>query len=270
MEQWYDKIEEAALFLSKKLDKVYNNAIITGTGIEIDMEVSKRISYTEIPFFVKSTVQSHRGELLIGKIDNKPTLVMSGRMHYYEGYSAQEITFPVRVLQKLGVETLYITNVSGGLNPEYNAGSIVMLRDHINLHPEHPLRGRNDDRMGPRFPDMLETYDKTILAKASQICKLANVPFYTGVYACLQGPSLETPAEYNYLRIIGADMVGMSTIPEVIVAKHCGLKIAVLSIISNVCYPIESLTPTSIESVIKVAHDANPHLNYLLQELIKD
>lgn len=270
MKSWYEKISEAAAYIEQYLEHPYLHGIITGTGIEINVNITHRLAYQDIPHFVTSTVQSHSGELLIGTIGGSPTLILSGRMHYYEGYSAQEITFPVRVLKALGVQKLYITNVSGGLNPAYEAGNVVLLRDHIFLQPEHPLRGTNDDRMGPRFPDMLETYDKNLLAKAKKICSQHHIPYHTGVYACLQGPSLETPAEYNYLRIIGADMVGMSTIPEVIVAKHSGLSIAVLSIISNVCYPIDTLTPTTIESVIEVAHNANPLLNTLIAGMIND
>lgn len=268
MSNQYQKAEEAKDYINSYFQNDATVAIITGTGIDIDMKISHRIPYGDIPHFVASTVQSHKGELVYGTIQGKEVIVLAGRMHYYEGYSAKEITFPVRVLKTLGIQRLLITNVSGGLNPDYAAGDIVMLRDHIFLQPEHPLRGANDDRLGPRFPDMMDTYDSTLLAAAKNSCLMQKIPYHTGVYACLQGPSLETPAEYSYLHNIGADMVGMSTIPEVIVARHAGIEVAVASIISNVCYPIENLTPTTIESVIAVAGKAMPYLNQLISDLV--
>ncbi len=264
----FSKIESAKSYIQGKYKINTDTAIITGTGIAIDADIVNRISYAEIPHFVKSTVQSHTGELQQAKIEGKEVLIMAGRMHYYEGYSAQEITFPIRVLKSLGIKKLIITNVSGGLNPDYQAGDIVLLKDHIFLQPDHPLRGENDERLGPRFPDMLDTYSPSLRARAKNYCDDNEKPYHEGVYACLQGPSLETPAEYNYLRIIGADMVGMSTIPEVIVARHSGLELAVLSIISNVCYPIHQLTPTTIAEVIEVAQKANPTLNGVIRSLI--
>ncbi len=264
----FSKIETARNYILSKHQIQADTAIITGTGIAIDADISDRISYSEIPHFVKSTVQSHTGELQLAKIGDKKVLIMAGRMHYYEGYSAQEITFPIRVLKSLGIKKLIITNVSGGLNPDYQAGDIVLLKDHIFLQPDHPLRGANDEQLGPRFPDMLDTYSPSLRAMAKSYCDDKQVSYHEGVYACLQGPSLETPAEYNYLRIIGADMVGMSTIPEVIVARHSGIELAVLSIISNVCYPIDQLTPTTIAEVIEVAQKANPILNGVIKTLL--
>jgi len=195
---------------------------------------------------------------------------MAGRFHYYEGYSMQQVTFPVRVLKFLGIERLIISNVSGSTNAAFEAGDIVFIKDHINLQPENPLRGVNDERLGPRFPDMLDTYDRPLNAKALAIAKANNIRAHEGVYLALQGPNLETPAEYNFIHRAGADVVGMSTVPEVIVAKHMSLPIFVISIVSNKCFPIENITQTTVEAVIQLANEAEPKMRLIVKEILKE
>jgi len=185
-------------------------------------------------------------------------------LHYYEGYSAAEVAFPIRILFCLGVKKLILTNASGGLQPHYNAGQIILVKDHINLLPDNPLRGPNENKFGPRFPDMSDAYNKEWRNATLELAKRSNINLEEGIYACFQGPSLETPAEYLYLNKIGADLVGMSTVPEVIAANHCGMKVLVLSVVTNVCMPIEDITPTTVESVIEVANKAIPVLKKLV------
>lgn len=269
----YDKMVESADFVMKKISTVPSIAIMMGTGLSSiveTMDVSISIPYGDIPYFPKSTVESHKGEIVTGLLGETPVLVMAGRWHYYEGYSTKEFTFPIRVLKHLGVKKIIFTNVSGGVNPSYNAGDLVILKDHINTIPDHPLRGYNDERLGPRFPDMLETYDKNLISIIEKIAIRKGIKIQKGIYYALQGPSLETPAEYNMIHHLGADMVGMSTVPEVIVAKHAGLSIAAISIISNVCYPIDRLTETTIESVIAIANKSAKILNAMLVEVVKN
>lgn len=246
--------------------------IILGTGLgklAEEIEVDVEIPYESIPHFAVSTVESHAGKLIIGTLEGHGVVVMSGRFHYYEGYSMREITFPVRVMKHLGIERLIISNASGSVNPAYKTGDLVFVRDHINLHPENPLRGRNDNRLGPRFPDMLTTYDKEWNQSALHFCRTKNIPAHAGVYAVLQGPNLETPAEYHFMHVIGADLVGMSTVPEVIVARHMNLPVFVGSVVSNTCYPLEQLTETSIEDVIRVVQQAEPKLTSVVKHLIR-
>lgn len=265
MDQIYEKAREAADYIRDRFKVRTDIAMITGTGIDLDFEVVQEIAYTDIPHFVRSTVDTHKGLFKVVRFEGNEFIVLNGRFHYYEGYSAKEITFPIRVLKELGVKNLFITNVTGGLNESYDQGDIVFLNDHINLQPEHPLRGKNDNRLGIRFPDMMKAYDPQLLSRAKDICEHLNISFKTGVYACLQGPSLETPAEYRFLHQIGADMVGMSTVPEVIVANHAGIKVLVASIISNVCYPPERLSETTIEEVVAVARQSGKQLQNILK-----
>lgn len=270
----FEKAEAARHYIHHHIDGLKLDAcMITGTGLgEIwnEMEVLHKIPYSDIPHFPKSTVQSHKGILYICKYHNKHVAVLSGRFHYYEGYSAQEVSFPVRVVKALGIPKILITNVAGGLNPSYKAGSIVFIKDHINVQPAHSLRGFNDERLGVRFPDMLKSYDRKAIDKLRAFAQKENIDVHEGVYLGLQGPSLETPAEYEYLHRIGADLVGMSTVPEVITSVHSGLSIVGISVVSNVCYPIEEITETTVEEVIAVAKEATPSLSKISLEWVSD
>ena len=268
----FDQIQEAVTFIRTKTDFNPRFGIILGTGLgdlanEIDQVAS--IPYAAIPHFPETTVESHKGHLVFGHLSGQPVVAMAGRFHYYEGYSMKQVTFPVRVLKFLGIERILISNVSGSTNEAMNAGDIVFVRDHINLHPENPLRGVNDERLGPRFPDMLHTYDRSINQLALDIAVANNIPAHEGVYLSLQGPNLETPAEYNFIHTIGADLVGMSTVPEVIVARHMGLPVFVLSVVSNKCFPIESIVPTTLESVLALAKIAAPRMQLIVMELLR-
>lgn len=266
------KIEETVRFLKKQFSSKPEFGIVLGTGLGNlvnELTIEKSIPYKEIPNFPMATVESHDGRLIFGSIAGKQVVAMAGRFHYYEGYSMKQVTFPIRVMKYLGVEQLILSNASGGLNPDFKAGDLVVVRDHINLQPENPLRGPNNENLGPRFPDMLETYDKSMIDRALDLAKQNNILLHTGVYVGLQGPNLETPAEYNYMHIIGGDLVGMSTVPEVIVARHMGLPVFVISVVSNQCYPIEQITATTVEEVIAVAKSAEPKMTLLVRELIK-
>ena len=253
MTSLYDKIQESKLFIDNILTCDAKIAVVLGTGLG-DFAKSltdiTEIPYSKIPYFPVSTVESHHGKLVFGYKSGVAVVVMAGRFHYYEGYSAAELTFPIRVLKALGVERMIMTNAAGGINPHFNEGDIVQVTDHINLMPDHPLRGHNDERLGLRFPDMLQAYDSDMIQIFQHIAEDLDIPLRKGVYLGLQGPSLETPAEYKMAHIMGADVLGMSTIPEVIVAKHAGIKVAVFSIVSNVCFPKSALTETTVEAVI--------------------
>jgi purine-nucleoside phosphorylase len=273
-DNYYHNIEQSANYILKQVSgRSPVVAIMMGTGLSSiveDLEDPISIDYKTIPHFPQSTVQSHRGKLIYGFLNGTEVIILAGRWHFYEGYSSKELTFPIRVVKQLGIETMLFTNVSGSVNENYNAGDLVIIKDHINFLPDHPLRGHNDARLGPRFPDMLNTYDQKIRMKFKTAAESLQIRIHEGVYLALQGPSLETPAEYNFIHSVGGDMVGMSTVPEVIVAKHAGLKIGAVSIISNVCYPPEKITETTIESVIEVAHIASKKLNKVLKKLVSD
>ncbi len=269
---YYNQIQTAAAFIKNIYDGDIKVAMTLGTGlsgIKDDINVLHTIPYGDIPHFPQSTVEGHEGHLLIGIWHGVHVLVMSGRFHCYEGYSAKEVTFPVRVVQALGIDNLWISNVAGGLKAEYHAGALILIKDHINLMPDHPLTGANDDRLGLRFPDMKEAYTQSWRSKFKDAANSINIPYHEGVYVSLQGPSLETPAEYNMLHIMGADVVGMSTVPEVIVAKHAEINTMVCSIVSNVCYPPEQITETTLEEVIAVAHESGGQLKKVWEVLIK-
>jgi len=214
------------------------------------------------------TVVGHQGRMIFGYLAKVPIVLLAGRFHYYEGYSMEEVTFSIRLLAKLGIQGLILSNVAGGLQEDLEAGDLVFLRDHINLQPANPLRGANDERLGPRFPDMLETYNRDWDKSALAVAKAAGYRAREGVYVALAGPNLETPAEYKYLNIIGGDVVGMSTVPEVLVAKHMGLKIFAVSIVSNKCFPIEDLTPTTVDEVIAVAQESSEKLKKIVLEIL--
>jgi purine-nucleoside phosphorylase len=268
----YDQIQKAVKYIRKQTDFEPQYGIILGTGLSDlanEIEAEAVIDYKNIPHFPVSTVQSHSGKLILGTLAGKRVVAMAGRFHYYEGYDMKQVTFPVRVMKFLGVSHLFISNAAGGTNENFKAGDIVFVRDHINLLPENPLRGDNDERLGVRFPDLLYTYDRELINKAITIAKGKGIRAHTGVYVSLQGPSLETPAEYNFMYRIGGDLVGMSTVPEVLVAVHSGLKVFVASVVTNKCIPTEELEPTTVEEVIGVAQETTPKLQAVLKGLLE-
>lgn len=267
-----EKLQETLDYISKHITKTPEIGIVLGTGLgrlvdEIDQE--KSLPYNFIPNFPISTVESHFGKLIFGTIGNKQVVAMQGRFHFYEGYNMQEITFPIRVMKLLGVKTLFISNASGAVNLDYQNGDLMILDDHINLQGGNPLIGPNIAEMGPRFPDMSRPYDKELNDKAAKIAKENGYRAHTGVYIGVQGPNLETRAEYRMMRILGADVVGMSTVPEVIVARHMDLRVCAISVITDIGDP-DNLHPISIDDVIAVANEAEPKLTHLLSTLIKE
>lgn len=269
----YDQIQEAVNYIHSFVAFEPKIGIILGTGLgnlTDDLLIAYELDYADIPHFPVSTVKSHKGKLIFGYLEGKAVVVMAGRFHYYEGYSMQQVTFPVRVMKFLGIETLIVTNVAGSTNGNIEAGDIVFVRDHVNLQPENPLRGENDERLGVRFPDMLETYDKKLIRSGLRIAERHRIRATSGVYVALQGPNLETPAEYTFINRIGGDLVGMSTVPEVLVARHSGLRLLVISIVSNKCFPIEEIKPTTLESVIAVAAKAETKMRLIVRELMKE
>ena len=247
-------------------------AIILGTGLgalEEEVEDAVKVPYETIPHFVRSTVESHSGRLVLGYLSKQPVVMMSGRFHLYEGYSPEEVTFPVRVMRALGADTLLISNAAGGLNPQFEKADIMIIEDHINLTGQNPLVGPNDERLGPRFPDMSEPYSKRIVKVAKRICLEEAIPHHTGVYVGLLGPNLETRAEYRFLRTIGADAVGLSTVMEVIAAVHAGFKVGAFSIITDMCLP-DALKPVTLEEIVAVANTAQPRLSKLMRRVVEE
>ncbi len=266
-----ERIAAAAFVVRARFAPTPTAAVILGTGLgglarEIDVVAS--IDYADIPYFPLSTVESHAGRLLCGTLAGRPVIAMQGRFHRYEGYSLQQVTFPVRVLRALGAETLIVSNACGGLNPEWSAGDLMLIADHINLLGDNPLIGPNDPTLGPRFPDMSDPYDARLRAMARAIAAEQGTTLREGVYVAVTGPSLETRAEYRALRTIGANVVGMSTVPEVIVAVHGGMRVLGLSIVTDLCLP-DTLTPTSIEEILAVAGRAEPALTALVSGVME-
>ena len=267
----YQQIQAALAFIRAKTEIRPDTGIVLGTGLSQladEIAIVESIDYKDIPHFPESTVESHAGKLILGKLAGKDVVAMAGRFHFYEGYSMQQVIFPIRVMKALGIERVVISNAAGSTNAHIEAGDLVFIRDHINLLPGNPLRGPNDERMGVRFPDMLRTYDAEMIDRASAIALAHNIRAHTGVYASLPGPNLETPAEYRFLHKIGGDVVGMSTVPEVLAAKHAGLKIFVVSVVSNKCFPIEEITETTVEEVIAVVNQASPNVAVVVKELL--
>jgi purine-nucleoside phosphorylase len=265
-----NKIEETYKYIQSKTSVKPTIGIILGTGLGglvKEINIIDEIPYAEIPNFPVSTVQSHSGKLIFGELGGKHVVAMQGRFHYYEGYDLKEVTFPVRVMKFLGIERLFVSNASGGVNPDYEVGEIMILNDHIDLFPDHPLRGKNIDELGPRFPDMSEPYDRSMIKLAKEIAAEHNIRVAEGVYAGLTGPTLETPAEYKYVRIIGADTVGMSTVPEVIVARHMDIPCFAISIITDLGVP-GKIQEVSVEDVIEVANKQEPKMTVIMRELI--
>jgi len=257
-------------FINKKIDISPEIGIVLGTGLgnlTNEIDIIESLPYSEIPNFPISTVKGHEGKLIFGKLGGKNVVAMQGRFHYYEGYNMQELTFPIRVLKYLGIKLLVLSNAAGGINPEHQIGDLMIIRDHINLMGDNPLLGKNDDKLGPRFPDMSEPYDKNIIRVFNKIARHHNVHFQTGVYAAVSGPTFETPAEYKYIRTIGADAVGMSTVPEAIVARHMNLPVFAVSVISDL--GVEGkIVEISHDDVIDAASMAEPKLTLVLTEMI--
>jgi len=266
----FQQINETASVLRSKGITSPEIGIVLGTGLsalvaEIDVEVT--VNYEDIPGFARSTVESHAGKLIYGSIAGKKVLVMQGRFHFYEGYSMQQVTFPVRVMAALGVKFLLLSNAAGGINLNFKKGELMLITDHINLLPTNPLIGKNDDAMGTRFPDMSAPYNHELNSLFNAAAKKLNIPLHSGVYAAVAGPNLETRAEYRFLKIIGADVVGMSTVPEVIVANHIGLPCAAISVITDECDP-DNLHPVAIEEIIAVAAKAEVGLVKLVKGVV--
>lgn len=266
-----EKIKETAGFLRKQVPAIPETAIILGTGLgDLVNHITdkKEIPYQQIPNFPLSTVEGHSGKLIFGKLGKKDVLAMQGRFHFYEGYDMKQVTFPVRVMKELGVKTLFVSNAAGGMNPTFSVGDLMIIRDHINLFPEHPLRGKNFKELGDRFPDMSEAYSKKLIEKALEIARKNNIPVQQGVYVGTSGPTFETPAEYRYFHIIGGDAVGMSTVPEVIVARHGGMDVFAISVITDL--GVEGIVEkVSHEEVQKAAAQAQPKMMQIMRELVE-
>lgn len=244
--------------------------IILGTGLGglvEDIEILHSLMYSNIPNFPISTLEFHSGKLIFGMLSGKKVVAMQGRLHYYEGYDMKQITFPVRVMKMLGIQKLFVSNASGALNPEYRKGDLMIIHDHINMQSDNPLRGRNTASLGPRFPDMSEPYDRTMIKKGMEIAHKNNIRCHSGVYVSVNGPNLETRAEYRFLRLIGADSVGMSTVPEVIVANHMSLPVFAISVLTDEGFP-DTLQAVSLEEIIKTAEEAEPKMTKILKDLI--
>ncbi len=264
-------LQETLAAIREHTAETYPVGIILGTGLGgLVKEIEERleIEYAEIPHFPLSTVESHQGKLIFGKLGGKNVVAMQGRFHYYEGYTMQEITYPERVMKMLGVETLLVSNACGGMNPFYRRGDVMLIADHINLLGDNPLIGKNADEFGPRFPDMSEPYSKELIALAERIALENKIHVHKGVFVAVSGPNLETRAEYRFLRGIGADVVGMSTVPECIVANHMGMKVLGISIITDECFP-DALKPVSLEEVIAAANEAEPKMSLIMKEVVK-
>ena len=264
-----ERIQETASYLKSKMKTQPETAIILGTGLgSLVNEITDKyeISYESIPNFPVSTVEGHSGKLIFGKLGNKEILAMQGRFHFYEGYAMTEVTFPVRVMRELGIKTLFVSNAAGGMNPDFEIGDLMIITDHINFFPEHPLRGKNIP-YGPRFPDMSEAYSKELIRKANEIATEKGIKVQHGIYIGTQGPTYETPAEYKMFRILGADAVGMSTVPEVIVANHCGIQVFGISVITDLGVEGKIVQVTH-EEVQKAADAAQPLMTTIMRELI--
>lgn len=266
------QIKETKSFLQKVTKLQPKAGIVIGTGLgNLSSEIKPEaiIPYNEIPNFPTSTVEGHSGKLIFGKISDVPVIVMQGRSHFYEGYNLKECTFPIRVMKSLGINTLFLSNASGGVNPSFNVGDLMLIRDHINLLPDNPLRGKNLEVLGPRFPDMSEPYSTKLNNLAINIANQNNIKLKQGVYAVLSGPTFETPAEYKYIKTIGADAVGMSTVPEVIVARHMNLNCIAMSVITDlgVDGKIVEISHKEVQAVAKIAE---PKMTFIIKELLSE
>lgn len=271
MTELYEQIEQAAAAVRKRWSGTPSVGIILGTGLgglvgEIETQAS--LPYEEIPHFPTSTVVTHAGRLVCGQLAGKTVVAMEGRFHFYEGYTLQQITLPVRVMKALGCATLIVSNACGGMNPQWDKGDMMVIEDHINLMGDNPLIGKNDDRLGPRFPDMCWPYDRELLALAKTVALEEQIVLHQGVFVAVPGPNLETRAEYRFLRGMGADVVGMSTVPEVLVGVHCGLRILGLSVITDQCLP-DALEPVVLADIIATANAAEKKLRVLVRRVVQ-
>ncbi len=267
-----EKIAEAKKFIESRSKVKPKIGIIVGTGLGTlakEIEIKAIVPYSDIPHFAVSTAPGHEGNLILGKLSGKMIMAMQGRFHLYEGYSLEEITFPIRIMKEMGVELLIESNVVGGMNPNFKAGDLMIITDHINLTGNNPLIGSNDERLGPRFPDMSEPYDKKLIELTKRIAIEEKIGIHQGVYVGLTGPNFETPAEYRFLRLIGADAVGMSTVCEVIVARHSGLRVLGMSCITDECIP-DRLEPVNFRKLIQVAQKVEPNLARLVKRLLRE
>lgn len=272
MSNLINMINETLEIIRKKTNENYEIGIILGTGLGglvKEIEIDFQIDYSELPHFPLSTVESHLGKLIFGKIAGKKIVAMLGRFHFYEGYSMKQITYPVRVMKFLGVKNLLISNACGGMNPNYKRGDLMLITDHINLLGDNPLIGKNEDELGTRFPDMSEPYSLELIEIAQKAAQMNQIKIHKGVYVAVPGPNLETKAEYRFLRGIGADVVGMSTVPENIVANHMGIKVLGISIITDECFP-DTLKPVSLEEILFAATEAEPKMTLIMKEVIKE
>ncbi len=270
IETYRAKVEAAATYIRERTTLQPRLGIILGTGLgELarEIEAETTLPYEEIPHFPLSTVESHHGRLIIGHLSGVPVYALQGRFHLYEGYTPRQVTFPVRVLATLGIDTLFISNAAGGMNPLFRRGDLMLITDHINLLGQNPLVGPNVEAWGPRFPDMSEPYDPELRRLAEEKALELGIKLQQGVYVAVLGPNLETKAEYRFLRLIGADAVGMSTVPEVIVARHMNLRVLAISVITDECFP-DALEPLSLEAVLAAAAEAEPRLTRLMKAVV--
>lgn len=271
IEEFRQKRSEALSFIREKTDLRPNYMLILGTGLgqlADEMQIETEVPYDQIPHFPVSTVESHAGKLLFGTLGGKEVVAMQGRFHYYEGYTMQQIAFPVRVLKENGADTLFVSNACGGMNPNYKRGDIMLIRDHINFLGDNPLIGPNDDELGPRFPDMSDPYTERLREIAQNVALEEAIPMHQGVYIALSGPMLETKSEYRFLRLLGADVVGMSTVPEVITAVHMGMDVLGVSVITDECFP-DSLQPVNIEEILDAAAMAEPKMTKVIIRVLE-
>jgi len=267
----YERIQETSAFLRPRLGLAPRFGLILGTGLgnlASQIEAAVSIPFDDIPHFMPATADSHAGNLVAGRLGGQKVVALQGRVHYYEGYTMQQITFPIRVLKALGVDTLIVSNAAGGMNPLYRPGDLVAIVDHINLMGDNPLLGPNDERLGERFPDMSEPYDRAALQRVLAVARRLGLPLHQGVFVAVAGPNLETAAEYRFLRQIGADVVGMSLIPETIVARHSGMRVLALTVVTDECFP-DCLRPADVAKIIKTANDAEPGLSQLVVEFLR-
>jgi purine-nucleoside phosphorylase len=266
----WENVQEAAGLIRSRWSGVPRVGIVLGTGLGAlarEIETEAAIPYPEIPYFPRSTVESHRGQLVCGRLAGQTLIAMEGRFHLYEGYSPWQVTFPIRVMKELGCRLLIVSNAAGGMNPLHKKGDLIVIEDHINFMGLNPLIGPNDDRLGPRFPDLIEPYDRKLQDLALEVALDENIVAHRGVYVAVVGPNLETRAEYRFLRGMGADVVGMSTVPEVLVAVHAGLKVLGFSIITDMCLP-DALQPVKIDEIIAVANEAEAKLRTIVRGVL--
>ncbi|MBQ7819689.1 MAG: purine-nucleoside phosphorylase [Bacteroidales bacterium] len=270
MKCYLENVKECARFIKEQFGNIPKTAVILGTGLgKLAEDINDKVvlSYEDIPNFPVSTVEGHSGKLILGKLGNSPILAMQGRFHFYEGYNMQTVTFPIRVMHELGIKRLFVSNAAGGMNPNFKIGDLMVINDHINLFPEHPLRGRNIEEHGVRFPDMSDVYNPLLIEKAFKIADEEGIKLQSGVYVGTQGPTFETPAEYRYFRFIGGDAVGMSTVPEVIVARHCGIEVFAISVITDL--GVEGVVEKcSHEEVQRAAEEAQPKMTRIMRRLL--